>query len=231
MSETRQFKDLPPEDQRQIGRALEELQVEFKGTFDDETIERFLVDSFERLAAKARVRTYIGILAERFARQRLQAMAHVEASAPGKPGVLFLCVHNAGRSQMAAGWLRAIAGDRISVYTGGSEPGADLNPVVVDAMTEAGVDIRDEFPKPWTDEIVRAVDVVIAMGCGDVCPIYPGKRYIDWDLDDPPSATRSVRESKHSSPNSPDESRPQPSTRSLLKQATVSVQAATELGA
>jgi protein-tyrosine-phosphatase len=185
MSETRQFKDLPPEDQRQIGRALEELQVEFKGTFDDETIERFLVDSFERLAAKARVRTYIGILAERFARQRLQAMAHVEASAPGKPGVLFLCVHNAGRSQMAAGWLRAIAGDRISVYTGGSEPGADLNPVVVDAMTEAGVDIRDEFPKPWTDEIVRAVDVVIAMGCGDVCPIYPGKRYIDWDLDDP----------------------------------------------
>lgn len=185
MSEEHQFEDLPPEDQRHIGRALVVLQAEFKGTFDNETIEHFLVDSFKRLSERARVKTYIGVQAERFARERLQAMAHLEDSAPGTPGVLFLCVHNAGRSQMAAGWLRHLAGDRINVYTGGSEPGAELNPVVVGAMAEVGVDIREEFPKPWTDEIVRAVDVVIAMGCGDVCPIYPGKRYLDWELDDP----------------------------------------------
>jgi protein-tyrosine-phosphatase len=99
---------------------------------------------------------------------------------------------------MAAGWLRSLAGDRIDVYTGGSEPGAALNPVVVSAMAEVGIDISQEFPKPWTDEVVRAVDLVIAMGCGDVCPIYPGKRYVDWDLDDPEGMTidqvRTVRD-------------------------------------
>ncbi|MGC2169510.1 MAG: arsenate reductase ArsC, partial [Acidimicrobiales bacterium] len=100
-------------------------------------------------------------------------------------GVLFLCVHNAGRSQMAAGWLRSVAGDQIDVFTGGSEPSAELNPVVVQAMGEVGIDIREEFPKPWTDEVVRAVDVIIAMGCGDACPVYPGKRYLEWELDDP----------------------------------------------
>jgi arsenate reductase len=198
MPEPRQFRDLPPDEQRLIGRSLQELQREFHGTFDDETIEHFVVDSYERLAAKAEVKTFIGVLAERFARQRLQAMAQIESSEPGKPGVLFLCVHNAGRSQMAAGWLRSIAGDQVNVYTGGSEPGAGLNPVVVDAMAEAGVDIHEEFPKPWTDEIVRAVDIVIAMGCGDVCPVYPGKRYVDWDLDDPEgkdlSAVRVIRD-------------------------------------
>ena len=188
MTEVRQFGDIAPEDQRHLSPALKELQHEFEGTFDDETIEHFLVDSFQRLSSRATVRTYIGVLSERFARERLRAMAQLADSSPGRPGVLFLCVHNAGRSQMAAGWLREIAGDRINVYTGGSEPGAELNPVVVDAMTEVGVDIREEFPKPWTDEIVRAVDVVIAMGCGDVCPVYPGKRYLDWELDDPEGA-------------------------------------------
>jgi protein-tyrosine-phosphatase len=86
---------------------------------------------------------------------------------------------------MAAGWLQSIAGDRIDVFTGGSEPADSLNPVVVDAMAEVGIDISEEFPKPWTDEVVRAVDAVISMGCGDVCPIYPGKKYSDWQLDDP----------------------------------------------
>jgi len=198
MPDPRQFRDLPPDEQHLIGRSLEEIQREFDGTFDDETIEHFIVDSYERLAAKAKVKTFIGVLAERFARQRLQAMTQIESSEPGKPGVLFLCVHNAGRSQMAAGWLRSIAVDQVNVYTGGSEPGAALNPMVVDAMAEVGVDIHEEFPKPWTDEIVRAVDVVVAMGCGDVCPIYPGKRYVDWELDDPEgkdlSAVRAIRD-------------------------------------
>jgi protein-tyrosine-phosphatase len=181
-----------------IQRSVEDLRREFHGTFDDETIEHFVVDSYEKLASRATVRTFIGVLAERFARQRLQAMAQIEGSEPGTPSVLFLCVHNAGRSQMAAGWLRAIAGDQVNVYTGGSEPGAELNPVVVEVMAEGGIDIHDEFPKPWTDEIVRAVDIVIAMGCGDVCPIYPGKSYVDWDLEDPDgkdlSTVRAIRD-------------------------------------
>jgi protein-tyrosine-phosphatase len=98
---------------------------------------------------------------------------------------MFMCVHNAGRSQMAAGWLRHLAGDRITVYSGGSEPTDQINPAAVAAMSEVGIDITNEFPKPWTDEIVRASDVVVTMGCGDACPLFPGKRYEDWQLDDP----------------------------------------------
>ncbi len=101
------------------------------------------------------------------------------------PGVLFLCVHNAGRSQMAAGWLRHLAGDRVTVYSGGSAPAAEVNASAVAAMAEVGIDITAEFPKPWTEEIVQAADVVITMGCGDACTLYPGKRYEDWELDDP----------------------------------------------
>ena len=103
----------------------------------------------------------------------------------GIPIVLFLCVHNAGRSQMALGWFNHLAGDRAVAWSGGSEPGTEINPAAVAAMAEVGIDITAEFPKPWTDEIVRAADVVITMGCGDACPLYPGKRYEDWELDDP----------------------------------------------
>ena len=102
-----------------------------------------------------------------------------------KPSVLFLCVHNAGRSQMAAGWLSHLAGDRVDVFSGGSEPASTVNPAAIEAMAEVGIDIGTEFPKPWTDKIIRAADVVITMGCGDACPVYPGKRYEDWVLDDP----------------------------------------------
>jgi protein-tyrosine-phosphatase len=101
------------------------------------------------------------------------------------PAVLFMCVHNAGRSQMAAGWLRHLAGDRVEVWSGGSEPATGVNQVAVDAMAEIGIDIHDEFPKHWTEEVVRAADVVVTMGCGDACPLYPGKRYEDWELEDP----------------------------------------------
>ncbi len=101
------------------------------------------------------------------------------------PSVLFLCVHNAGRSQMAAGWLRKLAGDRIGVFSGGSNPGAEINKAAVAAMNEVGIDISSETPKPWTDAIVRAADVVVTMGCGDTCPVFPGKRYEDWELTDP----------------------------------------------
>ena len=101
------------------------------------------------------------------------------------PKVLFLCVHNAGRSQMALGWFDHLAGDRAVAWSGGPEPGKEVNPSAVLAMAEVGIDITGEFPKPWTDEIVRAADVVVTMGCGDACPFFPGKRYQDWELDDP----------------------------------------------
>jgi len=103
----------------------------------------------------------------------------------GVPAVLFLCVHNAGRSQMALGWFNHLAGDRAVAWSGGSEPADQINPSAIYVMAEVGIDITGEHPKPWTDEVVRAADVVITMGCGDACPFYPGKRYLDWQLDDP----------------------------------------------
>jgi arsenate reductase (thioredoxin) len=102
-----------------------------------------------------------------------------------KPSVLFVCVHNAGRSQMAAGYLRHLAGDTVEVRSAGSEPGDRINPVAVQAMAEDGIDIADEQPKILTTKAVKTSDVVITMGCGDTCPYYPGKRYEDWVLDDP----------------------------------------------
>ena len=102
-----------------------------------------------------------------------------------RPTVLFLCVHNAGRSQMAAGWMQHLAGDRVEVLSGGSEPASQVNPSAVEAMREVGIDIASHYPKPWTDETVGAADVVVTMGCGDTCPVLPGKRYLDWELEDP----------------------------------------------
>jgi len=102
-----------------------------------------------------------------------------------RPTVLFLCVHNAGRSQMALGWFTHLAGDRAVAWSGGSEPAAVVNPVAVEAMAEVGIDVSGEHPKRWTDEVVGAADVVVTMGCGDACPFVPGKRYEDWPLDDP----------------------------------------------
>jgi len=114
------------------------------------------------------------------------------------PTVLFLCVHNAGRSQMALGWFNHLAGDQARGLSGGSEPADQVNPVAVAAMAEVGIDIAREHPKPWTDDEVQAADVVVTMGCGDACPWYPGKRYEDWDLDDPAgqdlAAVRPIRD-------------------------------------
>jgi protein-tyrosine-phosphatase len=130
--------------------------------------------------------TDLPLLAERFTRQRLIAQARIEGLRHDRrPIVLFLCVHNAGRSQMALGFLNYLAGDQVIGWSGGSEPGIEVNPAAVAAMAERGIDITGEYPKPWTDEVVQAADVVVTMGCGDACPIFPGKRYEDWVLDDP----------------------------------------------
>ncbi len=166
--------------------AARRLAAEFDGIFGAETIESFLTSSYDQFAGRATVANFLPLLAERFARQRLQALAKVEGKAhDGVPVVLFLCVHNAGRSQMAMGWFDHLAGGRATAWSGGSEPGSEVNPAAVAAMAEVGIDITEEYPKPWTDEIVRAADVVVTMGCGDACPIFPGKRYEDWTLEDP----------------------------------------------
>lgn len=102
-----------------------------------------------------------------------------------RPSVLFLCVHNAGRSQMAAGWLRHLAADRVDVFSGGSEPAASVNPSAIAVMAEVGIDIAGATPQRWTAERVRTADVVVTMGCGDTCPVFPGIRYEDWPLTDP----------------------------------------------
>ena len=180
------LEDLSPEQQSTLRSAARNLRREFDGVFGVETIEQFLASSYEQFAANARIVTFLPLMAERFARQRLRALARVEGkSNDGTPTVLFLCVHNAGRSQMALGWFNHLAGDKAIAWSGGSEPGKEVNQSAVLAMAEVGIDIATEFPKPWTTEIVKAADVVITMGCGDACPLYPGKRYEDWELDDP----------------------------------------------
>ncbi len=126
------------------------------------------------------------MLAHRFARERLKALAQADGLiSKEQPEVLFVCVHNSGRSQMAAGLVKLRSDGRIHVRSAGSDPGEQINPAVDRGDDELGVDMSEEFPKPLTDEVVRAADVVITMGCGDACPIYPGKKYEDWALDDP----------------------------------------------
>jgi protein-tyrosine-phosphatase len=182
---------MPPEETPTIRQepalehAAQRLHQEFGPAFDSATVGEFLRTSYEHLEQQATVPDYLPLMAERFARQRLQAAARIDGHRGDPPTVLFLCVHNAGRSQMAMGFLQHLAGDRAIAWSGGSEPGSKVNPAAVEAMAERGIDISQEFPKPWTDETVRAADVVVSMGCGDVCPVYPGKRYVEWILDDP----------------------------------------------
>jgi protein-tyrosine-phosphatase len=174
------------EQQHALRVAAANLKERFAGVFGTETIEQFLATSYDRFAADARVMTFLPLLAEKFAQQRLTALAKLEGRTnDGVPIVLFLCVHNAGRSQMALGWFNYLAQGRAVAWSGGTEPGAGINPAALEAMAEVGIDVSQEFPKPWTQEIVSAADVVVTMGCGDACPIFPGKRYEDWELDDP----------------------------------------------
>jgi arsenate reductase len=176
---------LDPVTQHHVRQAADALGEEFAGVFSRETIERYIAESVD-LLGPGRINVFVPVLAHRFARERLKALAQTEGLVTKEmPEVLFVCVHNAGRSQMAAGLVKLRSKGRIHVRSAGSAPGDEINPAVVDAMAELGIDMSEEFPKPLTDEVVRAADVVITMGCGDACPIYPGKRYEDWVLDDP----------------------------------------------
>ena len=176
---------LDPTSRSTFARSIEALHEEFRGIYSLETIERFVDESIDRLAG-ARVVDFIPLFVHRFARERLRALAQAEgALVKDVPEVLFVCVHNAGRSQMAAALLDHHAKGQVHVRSAGSAPADQINPAVAAAMDEWGIDLSREFPKPLTDDFVRAADVVITMGCGDACPIYPGKRYEDWELQDP----------------------------------------------
>jgi len=162
------------------------LGHEFHGIYGPETIERFLHESYKQLAVAGGVPTFLPLLAERFSRQRLHALARIEGHhRDRRPVVLFVCAHNAGRSQMALGFFTRLARDNAVACSGGSEPGPLLNPFAVAAMAERGINIRGAYPKPWTDEVVGAADVVITMGCGDACPVFAGIHYENWDVRDP----------------------------------------------
>ncbi len=176
---------LDPGTRNHVDAATASLKQEFGGIYSAETVDRWVDDSLERLS-NARFQDFVPLFVHRFARERLRALAQSEHKVVKEvPEVLFVCVKNAGRSQMAAGLLDKHSDGRLHVRSAGSDPADQLNPAVVTAMEEVGVDVSKEFPKPLTDEVIRAADAVITMGCGDACPIYSGKRYEDWDLEDP----------------------------------------------
>jgi arsenate reductase (thioredoxin) len=169
-----------------LHRLADGLAARFTGVFARETIDRYVFESYTALARTAKVTAHLPVLAGRFATERLTALAQAKgAVSHDVPEVLFVCVQNAGRSQMAAGLLQLHGGDRVHVRSAGSQPATSVDDAVVEAMAEAGVDLAHAFPKPLTDDVVRAADVVVTMGCGDACPVYPGKRYLDWQVRDP----------------------------------------------
>ena len=169
-----------------LARLAERLVDKFVGIFSKETIGRCTKESYALLAEHATVTVHLPALTERFARDRLTALAQSEFKiAKDKPEILFVCVHNAGRSQMAAALAIQISGGAVCVRSAGSAPSDSIPAAVHEAMDEIGSNLAEAFPKPLTDEFVRAADIVITMGCGDACPVYPGKRYEDWKLADP----------------------------------------------
>jgi arsenate reductase (thioredoxin) len=179
---------LDPVTRDHVEKAAEALEEEFAGVFSRRTIEVFLAESVD-LLGESKINLFVPVLAHRFARERLKALGQADSSiVKEQPEVLFVCVQNAGRSQMAAGLVTLRSEGRIGVRSAGSDPAESVNPLVAGVMAELGVDLAVAFPKPLTDEVVRAADIVITMGCGDACPIYPGKRYEDWVVRDPAEA-------------------------------------------
>lgn len=183
-------------DQQVLQRVAAQLADRFAGIFAAETVERYVYESYTALARTSKIRHYLVPRTERFATDRLNALAIAKgAIAHTVPEVLFVCVQNSGRSQMAAAILHARAGSLISVRSAGSAPGEVIETHVIDAMARRRIDLSHEFPKPLTDDVVQAADVIITMGCGDCCPIYPGKRYLDWAVPDP--AGKNATETEH----------------------------------
>lgn len=195
------------ERQNTLAASLASLVSEFSGTFSPETVATCLEDSYERLLP-ASIAAYLPLLAQRFARERLRAAARKADMAPEHVGdegrkswaplVLFVCTANSGRSQLAAALLSHRAESRVEVASAGTAPAATVQPEVALVLDELGIDAGDMFPKPLTDEVVAAADVVVTMGCGDSCPVLPGRRYLDWGVADPAGrdldAVRDIRD-------------------------------------
>lgn len=169
-----------------LRRLADELSGDFEGVFGQETIHRYVLESYAALLRASSVKAHVASRTERFARDRLTALAQAKGAIDRPvPAVLFVCEQNAGRSQMAAVLTASLSQGRVHVRSAGSKPGDEINPAVIAAMAELELDLAHEFPKPLTDDVVQAADVVVTMGCGDACPVYPGKRYLDWELTDP----------------------------------------------
>ena len=176
-----------------VQRIALDLQYRYSSVFSPETVRRYVGESYALLSERARITTYLPTLTARFATDRLSALATSRGVIlRGTPEVLFVCVHNAGRSQMASAALRHMTGSRVHVRTAGSVPASRVDPAIVEVLEEVGVAVPLEFPKPLTDEVVQASDYVITMGCGDACPVYPGRRYMDWPLADPAGKPKDV---------------------------------------
>jgi ArsR family transcriptional regulator len=174
-----------------LDRVIADLTTRFQGVFSPETVARYVTDSHRLLTVRGRPR-YATSRTASFAAARLDDLARIDDPLPDHPAVLFVCVQNAGRSQIAAALLRQLAGDRIIVRTAGSAPATEVRSSIIRALDEIGVPLAGEFPKPLSDEAVRAADYVITMGCGDACPVYPGRRYLDWEVADPVGQPASV---------------------------------------
>lgn len=169
-----------------LKRLAAELSEKFAGIFSAETVERYVLESYTGLLRTSKIKAHLASQTTRFATDRLTALAQAKGAIErDEPEVLFVCEQNAGRSQMAAALTIHLSGGRVRARSAGSMPAHELNPAVVTVMAELGVDLRSEFPKPLTDDVVQAADVVVTMGCGDACPVYSGKRYQDWELEDP----------------------------------------------
>lgn len=169
-----------------IEKIAERLAYRFSSVFSPETVHKYVAESYQLLSERATVTKHLASLTSRFATDRLGALATAQGYAlTGTPEILFVCVQNAGRSQIAAGIVRQLAGDRVHVRTAGSQPASSLDDQAIEVLDEIGVPVVAEFPKPLTDEVVQASDIVVTMGCGDACPVYPGRRYMDWPVEDP----------------------------------------------
>ena len=169
---------------------VDDLVYAFEGTFDRISIERAVTEAREALEPNAAIRIYLPVLVRRYATELLAAQAQADGTrVKTVPEVLFVCVHNAGRSQMAAAIAERLAPGRIHVRSAGSAPTGEINPQAVEVLAERGIGLTTAYPKPLTDTVLHAADVIVTMGCGDTCPIFPGKQYLDWDVADPDGAS------------------------------------------
>jgi arsenate reductase (thioredoxin) len=179
--------EMSPLLRRCLDATVRELSDEFRGVFSTETVGRYVSASYEQVGERRTVGPdFLPVIIERFAREQLWAVAQATGLvAKSLREVLFVCERNAGRSQMAAALAHHLSNGWVGVRSAGSHPDEEIDPVVVEAMKELGIDVSQEFPKPLTDDVLRAADVVVTLGCGDACAVHPGRRYLDWKVADP----------------------------------------------